>query len=179
MLPFDIYEIFRLIGSSAVVDFSMFMFCLAICAFTVKVFISRRGIFLAKVLNVFFAVVLVVVFLFTYTYRMQIMEDYAYILLESENPHLTIKAMRYLVGKGEIGRMINTLNQNSASPNMRLYIAMVLAKKDPIRSRDVLSSVAHFDAPWTFDGTVIFGTNQYAYPVAGTNIININWQVFD
>lgn len=107
-------------------------------------------------------------------------EDYAYVVLGSECEENVPYAMRWLVKHGGKGRLIRTVRapfdeDDFEMHNTRLYAALVLAKKDPAGSRQVLPSVTAFTHPHCGDPSWVFGTNRYSFPASGTEILKMEW----
>ena len=107
-------------------------------------------------------------------------EDYAYVVLGGESEYYVPYAMRWLVEHGGKRRLVRTVcapvdAENIEMRNTRLYAAMVLAKKDPEGSREILARVSPFDKPCCGNPDFVFGTNRYSWPVAGTNILQMKW----
>lgn len=107
-------------------------------------------------------------------------EDYAYEVLGGESEYSVPYAMRWLVEHGGKSRLVRTVcapvdAENIEMRNTRLYAAMVLAKKDPEGSREILARVSPFDKPCCGNPDFVFGTNRYSWPVAGTDVLQMQW----
>ena len=107
-------------------------------------------------------------------------EDYAYWLLGAEFGDDAPYAMRWLVENGSTRRLVRTVRAPFDEDdiewcNIRLYAALVLAKKDPGRGREVLPAVPPFQSPGLADFSWVFGTNRYSFPASGAEVLQMEW----
>lgn len=106
-------------------------------------------------------------------------EDYAYTVLGGEDFTSVPQVMGWLVEHGRESRLVRTVRApdtgNLEKRNVRLYAALVLARKNPVRSRDVLATVPPFEKACTSDPAHLFGTNRYSFPATGPDVLRMQW----
>lgn len=106
-------------------------------------------------------------------------EDYAYVVLGGEDFTAVPQVMGWLVENGRESRLVRTVRapdaENPEKRNIRLYSALVLARKDPAGSRAVLAAVPPFEKPCTSDPSLVFGTNRYSFPATGPDVLRMQW----
>ena len=110
-------------------------------------------------------------------FPLRMAEDYAYVVLGSESFSEIPDAMQWLVENGRESRLIRTVRAPSREDdfvwnNTRFFAALVLARKNPERSRQVLPAVPPFEKTRIHQPR-IFGTYRYSFPVSGTDILAI------
>lgn len=102
-------------------------------------------------------------------------EDYAYVVLGGECFSDIPDAMDWLVENGRENRLIRTVRAPSREDdivwnNTRFFAALVLARKNPERSRQVLPTVPPFERT-SINQARVFGTYRYSFPVSGQDIL--------
>ena len=110
-------------------------------------------------------------------FPLRMAEDYAYVVLGSESFSEIPDAMQWLVENGRESRLIRTVRAPSREDdfvwnNTRFFAALVLARKNPERSRQVLPMVPPFERT-SIHQPRIFGTYRYSFPVSGLDILAI------
>ena len=110
-------------------------------------------------------------------FPLRMAEDYAYVVLGSESFSEIPDAMQWLEENGRESRLIRTVRMPSrendvAWNNTRFFAAIVLVRKNPERSRQVLAAVPPFERT-SMDQARIFGTYRYSFPVSGPDILAI------
>lgn len=108
---------------------------------------------------------------------LRMVEDYAYVVLGSESFSEIPDAMQWLVENGRESRLVRTVRAPSREDdivwnNTRFFAALVLARKNPERSRQVLPTVPPFERT-SIHQAGIFGTYRYSFPVSGPDILAI------
>ena len=104
-------------------------------------------------------------------------EDYAYAVLGGECFSDIPDAMDWLAENGRENRLVRTVRAPSREDdivwnNTRFFAALVLARKNPERSRQVLATVPPFERT-SIDQARVFGRYQYSFPVSGQDILAI------
>ena len=110
-------------------------------------------------------------------FPLRMAEDYAYVVLGSESFSEIPDAMQWLVENGRESRLLRTVRMPSreddiAWNNTRFFAALVLARKNPEKSRQVLPTVPHFERT-SIHQPRIFGSYRYSFPVSGSDILAI------
>ena len=108
-------------------------------------------------------------------FPLRMAEDYAYVVLGSESFSEISDAMQWLVKNGRESRLVRTVRAPSSEKdivrnNARFFAALVLARKNPGRSRKVLPTVPPFERT-SIDQETVFGTYRYSFPVSGMDIL--------
>lgn len=107
-------------------------------------------------------------------------EDYAYFLLGCGYGEVVPDGMRWLLKHGSTSRLVRAIQapfdeEDYEIYNTRLYAALVLAKKAPDRSRELLPTAQPFKDPVCSDLSYVFGTNRYSFPVSGVEVLQMEW----
>lgn len=110
-------------------------------------------------------------------FPLRVAEDYAYVVLGSESFSEIPDAMQWLEKNGRESRLIRTVRMPSREDdivwnNTRFFAALVLARKNPEKSRQVLAAVPPFERT-SMDQARIFGAYRYSFPVSGPDILAI------
>ncbi len=179
MLPYDLYEVLRTVFSwTTAVRILLLLLGLFVCAragaaLSRRLARHRRPTWPADVAALAGACLCVTVC----TWLM--VEDYAYTVLGGEDFTAVPHVMGWLVENGRESRLVRTVRApdagNPEKRNIRLYSALVLARKDPAGSRAVLASVPPFEKPCTSDPALVFGTNRYSFPATGPDVLRMQW----
>ena len=108
-------------------------------------------------------------------FPLRLVEDYAYTVLGGELFWDIPDAMEWLVENGWESRLVRTVRAPSSEKdivrnNTRFFAALVLARKNPGRSRKVLPTAPPFERT-SIDQETVFGTYRYSFPVSGTDIL--------
>lgn len=110
-------------------------------------------------------------------FPLRMAEDYAYVVLGSESFSEIPEAMQWLEENGRESRLIRTVRMPFREDdivwnNTRFFAALVLARKNPERGRQVLATVPPFERT-SIDQARIFGTYRYSFPVSESDILAI------
>lgn len=179
MLPCDFHEVLRTVFSwTTTVRVLLLLLGLFVCARTGTALgrylaRHRRPAWPAVVAALAGACLCVVV-----SVRLMV-EDYAYVVLGGEDFTAVPQVMGWLVENGRESRLVRTVRAPDTGDlekrNIRLYAALVLARKNPVRSRDVLATVPPFEKACTSDPAHLFGTNRYSFPATGPDVLRMQW----
>lgn len=109
-------------------------------------------------------------------FPLRLAEDYAYAVLGGECFSEIPDAMRWLEKNGRESRLVRTVRAPSrqddiAWNNTRFFAALVLARKNPEKSRTVLTTVPPFERT-AIDQSRVIGTNRYTFPLAGAALLS-------
>lgn len=179
MLPYDFHEVLRTVFSwTTAVRVLFLLLILFVCAragaaLSRRLARHRRPTWPADVAALAGACLCVTVC----TWLM--VEDYAYTVLGGEDFTAVPHVMGWLVEHGRESRLVRTVRVPDTvdleKRNIRLYAALVLARKNPVRSRDVLATVPPFEKACTSDPAHLFGTNRYSFPATGPDVLRMQW----
>lgn len=179
MLPYDFYEVLRTVFSwTTAVRVLFLLLILFVCAragaaLSRRLARHRRPTWPADVAALAGACLCVTVC----TWLM--VEDYAYTVLGGEDFTAVPHVMGWLVEHGRESRLVRTVRVPDTGDlekrNIRLYAALVLARKNPVRSRDVLATVPPFEKACTSYPAHLFGTNRYSFPATGPDVLRMQW----
>ncbi|MEI7728080.1 MAG: hypothetical protein WCO56_00795 [Verrucomicrobiota bacterium] len=169
-LPLDSFEVLEFVAQSLLAKWCLLLVLLSFASFTWMVvgFFKRQAPLGSSM--VLAGSILAICFIGIFISWHNVQEQYAQILLASENDQAAEAGCRYFIEKVPVERIQRLLTADRNTANTRFYLAVAIVLKDRANADGTLSNTRVFERPYFFGSNSFNNIKRITWPASGKDL---------